>query len=40
MAQGFGLIGRLPTTFTALGYPNYRRWFIVIFQSQVRQPEG
>lgn len=28
MAQGSGLIGRLPTTFTALRYPNYRRWFI------------
>ena len=39
MAQGSGLIGRLPTTCTALRYLNYRRRFIVIFQSQVRQPE-
>lgn len=28
MAQGSLLAGRLPTTFTALRYPNYRRWFI------------
>lgn len=28
MAQGSALADRLPTTFTALRYPNYRRWFI------------
>lgn len=28
MTQGSAAASRLPTTFTALRYPNYRRWFI------------